>query len=176
MIEMRIQFSGEDLAKWRQLQAQFPAEMIRANGRAASIVRRKMRAALKKGGGTKDVPALAPLHPVTMELTGRALPGGKLAQPELVVMYRLGKAQIVGWPDGLTNYASAFQSAQSSEMSKSVRHYMHRRRVKGIPSWYARPARPVVEPLLASVAPQYTGWFQGAAVKLIEKSLAKQGF
>ena len=176
MIELTIKFDDKTARDFTQLSSQFPKEMARANGRAASTVKRRMRSAMEKGGGTGGIPTFAPLHPTTIWLSGNHAPGGKLTASSAIVSYKLGTAQVVGWLSALDKWASSLQTAEQHEMPTDERHYMHMRKVPDVPSFYARPARPVVDPLVASVAPLYPKWFEGAAVKLINKSLAKQGF
>ena len=178
MIGLSIEFDGRDKANFDQLSRQFPREMVRANGFAASIVKRKFRAEMKKGGG-KDIPSFVPPGYLTAAL-GNGVPlGGKLAGPGVIVSYKRGDAQIVGWVDGLADLGSIFQSEESRPTTGKERMMFHRRGLSGVsgqPSWYSRPARPVTGPLIKAVAPEYPRWFQGAAEKLIGKTLAKAGF
>jgi hypothetical protein len=176
MIELQVTFSEKSKQNLADLSRQFPREMVRANGRAASIVKRKFRAAMRRGGGTSDVPALAPHSAVTQLMHGSGPLGGKLAEPALIVSYRLGVAQVVGWAGSLNNWAAAFQDQEFRPTGERERAYMHKALGNQVPGYYVRPARPVVDPLIKAVAPQYPRWFEGAAKKLIEKSLAKQGF
>jgi hypothetical protein len=83
--------------------------MLQDNGRAASVVKRKLRAAMSKGGGTPDVPSFAALHQNTVALKARSQPGGILADGSVIVSDRLGKAQIIGWPDKLQGIAQALE-------------------------------------------------------------------
>jgi hypothetical protein len=177
MINLQVTVSERDRANINALAREFPREMLQANGRAASIVKRKVRAAMSRGGGTPDVPSFAALHPLTVALKARSQPGGILADGSVIVSYRLGKAQIIGWPDKLQGIAQAFQSAQSRETTKQERRMFHIRApgIEDIPA-YARPARPVIEPLSATVDRDYPKWIMGAATKIIGKKLAKRGF
>lgn len=177
MINMEITFSERDRASFNALARQFPREMLRANGQAASIVKRKMRAAMRRGGGTPDVPAFAPLHPLSVAFNGRSQPGGILAEPSVIVSYRLGTVQVVGWPDRVQGLALAFQSAKSRPTTKAERRRFHIRAPGFLDiKTYNRPARPVVDPLAESVNRDYPRWVMGAATKLIAKTLAKKGF
>jgi hypothetical protein len=177
MINLQIQIADRDRANLNALARQFPREMLQANGRAASIVKRKMRAAMSKGGGTPDVPAFAALDPLTVILKGRSKPGGVLAESGSIVSYRLGIAQVVGWPDGLKGIALAFQSSQTRPTTPQERQRFHIR-APGLeaPAMYDRPGRPVLEPLSATVNRDFPKWIMGAATKIIGKKLAKKGF
>jgi len=177
MINLQIQIADRDRANLNALARQFPREMLQANGRAASIVKRKMRAAMSKGGGTPDVPSFAALDPLTVIIKGRSQPGGVLAESGSIVSYRLGITQVVGWPDGLKGIALAFQSAQTRETTPQERQRFHIL-APGLdaPAMYARPERPVLEPLSATVNRDFPKWIMGAATKIIGKKLAKKGF
>jgi len=177
MINLQIQIADRDRANLNALARQFPREMLQANGRAASIVKRKMRAAMSKGGGTPDVPGFAALAPLTVALTQRSQPGGILADSSAIVSYRLGSAQIVGWPDKLQGLAQSFQSAETRPTTVGERRSFHvRAPAFGSVPTYARPARPVIEPLTLTINREYPRWIMGAATKIIGKKLAKRGF
>lgn len=177
MINIGITLNERDKANLNALARQFPREMLQANGRAASIVKRKLRSAMAKGGGTADVPSFAALDPITVALKGRSQPGGVLADSGVIVSYRLGITQIVGWPDKLQGIASAFQSAETRPNTPQERQRFHIRAPGlDIPTQYARPARPAIEPLSATVNRDYPKWIMGAATKIIGKKLAKRGF
>jgi hypothetical protein len=177
MINLSITLNERDRANLDALAKLFPREMVQANGRAASIVKRKLRAAMSKGGGTPDVPAFAALDPITVALKRRSQPGGMLGDSGVIVSYRLGIAQIVGWPDRLQGMASSFQSPETHPTDADERYFFH----KNVPQFgsvptYMRPARPVIEPLSATVNRDFPKWIMGAATKIIGKKLAKKGF
>jgi hypothetical protein len=177
MINLSITLSERDRANLNQLARQFPREMMQANGRAASVVKRRVRYAMSNGGGYAGVPTFAPLQPLTVALKGRSDIGGVLADPLKIVMYRLGFTQVVGWPNKMQGIASAFQSAEMRPTEKWERKYIHIRAPEfGSVPTYMRPARPVIEPLSAAVASEYPKWIMGAATKIIGKKLAKKGF
>jgi len=177
MINLSITLSERDRANLDALAKLFPREMVQANGRAASIVKRKMRAAMTKGGGTPDVPAFAALDPITVALKRRSQPGGMLGDSGVIVSYRLGIAQIVGWPDRLQDMASSFQSPQTFALGIESRQWLHTHAPgMDVPATYDRPPRPVVEPLSATVNRDFPKWIMGAATKIIGKKLAKKGF
>ena len=171
-IMLGLNFDGKALAAFTALAKAYPREMVRANGRAASIVKRKMRAELKRGGG-KDIPSFAPLSTLSREVFHRTRLGGILSEPHTIVSYKRGADQIVGWVDGLEATGAAFQKELFRPTEAHERRYIHRAgasHVSGHPATYYRPARPVIEPLMAACAPDYPKWFMGAAEKLIEKS------
>ena len=122
MINLSITLSERDRANLDALAKLFPREMVQANGRAASIVKRKLRAAMSKGGGTPDEPTFAALDPLTVALKGRSKPGGVLAESGHIVMYRLGFTLVVGWPDKMQSNAQDFQSAETRPTKEFERH------------------------------------------------------
>lgn len=180
MITLDIHADPKCAAQFKQLSAQFPNEMRRANGRAASIVRGKLRSVMKSGGGTNGVPGFVSLHALTVTLrNGRTDAGGKLADSRSIVMFRRGNAQVVGWPGSLAGFASAFQESQTREMVKDEICHLYRNSGwthDRIDRTFARPARPVVDPLMRGVSKDYPRWVMGAATKLINKTLTKRGF
>ena len=178
MIELQINANMGQLAEWNKLAAMFPREARRAQGRAANTVKRKMIAAMKKGGGTKDVPRLAPKHAITIALTGDRPIGGLLAEPNRIVAFRRGETQIVGWPNGLEKAGSRFQSGATRPMEDAERRYLYLRMAKKtgtrpakISPIYMRPERPVVMPLGESVAKDYPRWMLSSLTKQVAAAL-----
>jgi len=175
MIGLSLQFNGRELAAFGQLARQFPKEMRSANGRAANTVKRKMIAAMKAGGG-KDIPSFAPMSILSNDAFHRYAVGGRLSDPSGIVSFKRGNDQIIGWVDGLAPTAALFQKELGRDTEKHERYLIHRSGLSGIskqPSWYKRPARPVIAPLVHAVAPEYPKWVESAATKLIEKKLIK---
>lgn len=176
MIALELHLDSSQLAQFRRMAVMFPRQANYAMGRVAFNLRSKMRAAMRRGGGTADVPAFAPHHPLTNLLRKPHKLGGVLAESNRIVMFRRGSTQVIGWPDSLSQWGEWFQTAEDRPTTALERRIQHQRTPAGtpIPKAYSRPARPVVDPLVDRNKQHFGRWMLEELTKQIDKELAKQ--
>jgi len=172
-----IRVGGEGFEFLRELAKHFPAETRRASGWVASTLLKRMRRVMASGGGVHGAPKFEPWAFITAALRGRGPIGGVLARPSSFVMYKSRNSIVLGWPSGLDEYGSAFQTAEKREFSKDERKAIYRATgwdrtvIHAVRSFgYDRPARPVIEPVVEGARPEIPKWLTVAAIKAIANS------
>ena len=162
------------------LAARFPRECAAAVGLCVMTVRSKMRAVMRKGGGSSGVPAFAPRAPLSAALNPGGRQGGVLAKPHTIQAWKSGGVQHVGWVGTLSAYGEMFQESRTYPFSKSQLHFFHRRLGarydSAMTQCYSRPARPVIDPLADNVRRELPRWFASILAKKIDAKLKKGGF
>lgn len=175
MPEVIVRVDRETSAQLRTLAQMFPRQVYQGMGRAGAAMRGKLRRAMKNSGG-EGVPQLASLSMISRQLRDRTIPGGRLVYPEKIQMYKRGRSALtVGFISPVARYAEELQEPETRAYAKHERAYMHRRLGGAIPTQYSRPARPIITPFAVEQNQHFSKWVLGAAVKCIEKHLARKG-
>lgn len=181
-MELRVSAQPEVLARLRVLAQTFPKELARAQYRAASIVVRKIRSAMRRGGN-QDTGRLAPLSPLRLALRPATPMGGVLntEASSLVRVQRRGGVVYAGFISDLDGVFSRWQMGGRVTLSKPARAHMHRMLRYGgmprmeIPEEGEQPARPVIGPIARVAADEYPRWVEGAFYKQIHRTLGRAG-
>lgn len=182
MVGLTVEMDPRTPKTMNQLARQFPREMRRAQGRAASIVARKMRSAMRRMGN-KDTGKLEPLSELRLALHPDMPAGGKLATQatQLIKVQRRGGSIYVGFIPALDGVASRWQDGGSSPMTDRTRRALRimlahgARRDVQVPHVADQPQRHVIAPIAKVAAREYPRWVESAAAKLIDKTLTKAG-
>lgn len=178
-VALSIEMDPRTPAAFSQLSVQFPREMYRAHGQAASTVARKIRAAVRKLGNkdTGRLPGLSDLR----NLIHPGTPGGILGENanKLVAVQRRGGVLYAGYVSGIEGVFSRWQEGGDTPIPENARAWLHRRaaaagaRDMEVPETATQPARPVIAPIAEVTRTEFPAWVERAATKLIEKSLAR---
>lgn len=178
-MSLNVKLDPASEARLKSLCARFPQFVRRAAGRSASIARARLRRVMRTGGGTDGVPVFAAYDPTTVawHFGGKVKKsnrlGGTLSSSSSIVMFRRGEEQIIGWPDYLAPWASAFQNSERYTLTKSQRRLFHTCGRQDVPAEYNRAARPVIAPFVESVRREYRAWFLGNMEKLAAGEIGK---
>jgi hypothetical protein len=150
-------------------------------GRACKGLRDKLQKVITRSGGVEGVPKFKDFEQFTKELRakrGRTSPmGGILNERHVIVSYKIGDTQFIGWPKRLAKWAVNFQDAVGNNdlADNSWRHYWHELGIKDIPREYAHnPRRVLPEPFGAYVDKHLKEWAQGAFYKDLARQMAKR--
>ena len=183
MIQVALEFTGESKRHLARLERETPRTFRAAHAAAAKHARNRLRKALRMGGGMYGVPKFAAHHQMTTLLHPGRQMLGILADKNNIVMYRKGDGQVIGWVDGgngtgnLTAWASAVQGAARYEFEGWQKRALHRnyRALDGytIPSYYDRPARPVIGPFAARLQRLFPIMVLAEFDKAVESRLKK---
>lgn len=153
----------------------------RSYGRACKGLRDKLQKVVSNGGGVEGVPKFKDFDAFTNELRakrGRTKPmGGALAERRVIVAYKLGNKQIIGWPNRLAEWAVKFQDAVGNNdlRSSSWRHWVHKLGIKDIPREYIHnPRRVLPEPFGGYVRRHLKEWARSAFYKELARMMAKK--
>lgn len=154
---INIQVDPSDLRVLQNLSRRFPRETYKGLGRAASVIRGKLRGVMRGAGGKDGVPKFEPLNPFTIQKRRTAGSrsskiGGALARASAIQMFRKGNKELtVGFVSGLAPWASMLQEADNRDMSKAERLRFWRLGVYPSPNTYNRPAREIIEPFAGAM-------------------------
>ena len=112
-----LSLSFAELEKWAKRQEIDTARLVkRSFGRAAFGLKKKFYDVIKSGGGVFGVPKFKDFDAFTQELrrvTGKSSPmGGVLADKGNIVAFKRNGYQVIGWPDNLSDVATAFQDGR----------------------------------------------------------------
>lgn len=179
-VPLRIAFEGADLRRFTRLSRIFPGEMRRAQGRAGSIVVRKIRGAVSRLGNA-DTGRLPPLSPISSALRPTRAPGGVLADPALIRLQNRGGYIHAGAISRVEGVFSRWQDGGSRPLDALQRAWLHRSLAYAgapgldVPETATQPERQVIAPIAAVTAREWPRWVRSAAVKLIEKTLGRAG-
>ncbi len=150
-------------------------------GRACKGLRDKLQKVITRSGGVEGVPKFKDFEQFTKELRakrGRTSPmGGILNERHVIVAYKRGDVQYIGWPDRLAEWAVKFQDAVGTAdfADNWRRHEWHKLGIKDIPREYAHnPRRVLPEPFGAYVDKHLKEWAQGAFYKELARQMAKR--
>ena len=179
-----LSMSFKQLENWaKSCGADMDKVIQRARGRACAGLKQKFKQVIKNGGGVNGVPKWKDFEEFTKELRaarGWSAPlGGILAEPYLVVSYKMNGAQVIGWPDKLEEWAIKFQdggdaAAVAQFTDSEWRARMHRKGIKYIPRSYAHNPRQVLpEPFGSYVDKHLEEWAKGALYKGLAQMFAK---
>ncbi len=179
-----LSMSFKQLEDWaKSCGADMDKVIQRSRGRACAGLKKKFQQVIKNGGGVNGVPKWRDFEEFTQALRaarGSSAPlGGILAEPYVVVSYKLNGAQVIGWPDRLADWAVKFQDggdtlAEQQLQDDSWRAWMHRKGIKEIPRTYAHNPRPVLpEPFGTYVDEHLDDWAKGALYKGLAQMFAK---
>jgi hypothetical protein len=172
----------EVYGKLLTLARRFPNEVKRAQLRSASIVVRKIRAAVQRMG-TKDTGSLPPLSSLRQVLWPSEPAGGVLTRnaSALCRVQRRGPVLHAGYVEGVEGVFSRWQEGGSTPLEPFVRSQLHRMLAYGgqrnttVPDVAEQPARPVIAPIFRITSKEYPAWVLGAALKQIDKTLGRAG-
>lgn len=176
-----LDVSFKELERWaRRMKIDAPKLMRKSFGRACRALRAKMQKVVSNAGGVEGVPKFKDFDEFTQTLrakTGRTAPmGGVLAGKKVIVAYRRGDTQYIGWPDNLAKWSINFQDAVGGPAfsSNSQRHYWHRLGIKYIPREYAHnPRRVLPEPFGGYVRKNLDEWAQHNYYKELARQMQK---
>lgn len=163
MIAVSAEIDRNTMAAWRTLSRQFPTEARRAWNGATLRMKNTLAKTIGVRGGRSGVTAWARTNPITQQLTGRQLAGNKIADPRVIVRYKVGDSQFIGWPSRVEKYATAIQTEEHRPFSRNERlRFYARMRQRGMSSRniremlrtvYSRPSRDTVEPFMVHEFP-----------------------
>lgn len=177
MIQVALEFTGESRRHLARLERETPRTFRAAHASAATHAQNRLRKVMKDGGGKYGVPPFAPRHQMTSLLHPGRQAGGLLADRGMIVKFRRGDGQVIGWVDRVAQWASCYQGAARYEFEAWQRASLHRlnRALDGyhIPTWYDRPARPVIDPFAAQLANEFPGMVLEAFDKAVARRLKK---
>ena len=153
----------------------------RSYGRACKGLRNKLKKLITRSGGVEGVPKFQDFEAFTNTLRaakGRTKPmGGILNEPHVIVAYKRGNTQIIGWPDRLAEWAVKFQDAVGNNdlQDNSWRHWVHKLGIKDIPREYTHnPRRVLPEPFGSYTRRHLDEWARGAFYKELARQMAKK--
>ena len=153
----------------------------RAYGRAIKGLRNKLQKVITRAGGVEGVPKFKDFEAFTLELRRvqhKTTPmGGILAEPHVIVAYKRGDRQIIGWPDRLADWAVKFQDAVGNEpflTSRENRHRLHRLGINDIPRVYTHnPRRVLPEPFATYARANLDDWARHSFFKDLARKMSK---
>lgn len=180
-----LDVSFRELSHWAQRNGVDSTRLFnRSYGRAVRALRDKLRKVMTRAGGVEGVPKFRDFEQFTKELrTARndtAPMGGILAQRKMIISFKRGDAQIIGWPDDLATWAEKFQDGVGTDTwlnDNENRHWLHRLGIRDIPRTYtSNPRRVIPEPFLTYVRRHLDEWARGAFYKALARQMAQQKF
>lgn len=167
------------IPKLEELAYSIPRECERAQLRAASIMPRKIIAAMRTLNLQDAGGALPKLADISKSMRG-GKPGGKLTSDKsLCRVMNVNRKLVAGFVGGVSNIASLWQDGGSRPLSIYERRYMHivlaRRGIRNItvPTVADQPKRLVIEPLAAKFEREIPKWITGALTSIINKKIAR---
>lgn len=164
MVEMTVTLTPETLATLAKLEKDTPTVYRRAFGFAASLAARKIKAAVRKGGGVDGIPAFQPKDPLTVHIHKKGNWYGSIGKGRVIRAWRDGCVQRVGWVWGLADFVKDLQERKTKPFTKEQRHWMHQRGLADVPRMYSRPARLVIDPFSEFLnRGEFARWVAGAA-------------
>ena len=86
---IRVDLSSDSRARLHRLERDCPRTMRAAFGAAATRAQRRLRKAMRQGGGVYGVERMAPHSEISTYLRPGQKMGGKLAQPRVIVKYKI---------------------------------------------------------------------------------------
>ena len=151
-------------------------------GRACKGLRNKLQKVVSRAGGVEGVPKFKDFEDFTRRLreaTHNTRPmGGVLADPHVIVAYKRGNTQYIGWPDRLAEWAVKFQDGEGSDapfQSARTRLYWYRLGIKAVPHHYIHNPRPVLpEPFGSYVRKYLLDWAKHIFYKALARQMAKR--
>lgn len=180
-----LDVSFRELSHWAQRNGVDSTRLFnRSYGRAVRALRDKLRKVMTRAGGVEGVPKFRDFEQFTKELrTARndtAPMGGILAQRKMIISFKRGDAQIIGWPDDLATWAEKFQDGVGNSdwlNDNENRHWLHRLGIRDIPRTYVSNERRVIpEPFLTYVRRHLDEWARGAFYKALARQMAQAKF
>lgn len=179
-IALSVSYDPRALDGFAEVARLFPKEVDRAHGQAASIVARKIRSAVAKGG-TAETGGLAPHSPLRAMLWPAMPFGGVYASraKQLCRVQRRGAVLHAGYVSAVEGGFSRWQEGGTVELGTKARAAIHRRLAYGgnryaeVPETATQPARPVVPPIHAATVREFPRWVESAALKLVNRALEK---
>ena len=179
-VALSVSYDPRAMAGFAEVARLFPKEVDRAHGQAASIVARKIRAAVAKAGNA-ETGGLAPHSPLRAMLWPAMPYGGVYASraTQLCRVQRRGAALHAGYVSAVEGGFSRWQEGGTVSLGTKARAAIRRRLAYGgnrfaeVPETATQPARPVVPPIHAAAVRDFPRWVESAALKLVEKTLAR---
>lgn len=177
-----LDVSFKELSHWAQRNAIDAKSLYRKSyGRAVKGLRDKMRKIMSRAGGVEGVPKFKDFEEFTRQLrvarNDTAPMGGILAERKMIVAYKRGDTQYIGWPDRLATWAEKFQDGVGSNdwlNDTENRHWLHRLGIRDIPRTYVHNERRVIpEPFMTYVRRYLDEWARGAFYKQLARQMAK---
>lgn len=173
---IRVDLSSDSRALLRRLERDCPRTMRAAFGAAATRAQNRLRKAMRRGGGCYGVERMAPHSEISTYLRPGQKMGGVLAERHLIVKYKIdADTQYIGWPDGLTRWASRFQDSDTHPFTEAQRKWMHFRGIKDVPVNYSRPERDVIDSFAGNLAGEWPGMVLAMFDKYYRSRMAKHG-
>lgn len=181
-----VDFSSLD--RWARRSAVDEKKLWRRGyGRACKGLRDKLQKVITRAGGVEGVPKFKNFEDFTKTLRARenrtSEPmGGILAQRHVIVAYKRGDTQYIGWPDKLAKWAINFQDGVGGEWAeryftdKQYRAVMHRRAASDYvpPAYVHNPRRVLPEPFGSYVRKHLGEWVRGAYYKQLAQMMQKK--
>jgi len=181
MIGIALEFRGDEYRELSRLERSVPKTFRAAHGIAANRAANVLRNVMQRGGNEKyGVPAFAARQWLTLAIRGaKSRAGGVLAERRRIVRFRRGAGQVIGWPDRLAAWASCYQDAVRRPAPVGERrglYVRYGRRLGGakVPTWYEKPARPVIDPFTDYLKDAFPGYVRAAFEKKVT-ALLKRG-
>ena len=151
-------------------------------GRACKGLRAKMQKVVSRAGGVEGVPKFHDFEAFTNELrakrgTSSRPMGGILANKDVIVAYKIGKTQYIGWPDRLAEWAVKFQDAEGDPYFTSLHRKISfwRLGLHNLPNEYIHnPRRVIPEPFGAYVDKYLDEWAEGSFYKDLAQQMARR--
>lgn len=169
-----VELTRDSRRRLRNLERKCPRTMRAAFGAAATRAQRRLRKAMRQGGGVYGVERMAPHHEISTTLRPGQRMGGVLAEKERIVKYKIdADTQYIGWPDALAKWASRFQESATSTFTPGTRRWMHTRGVRVVPQVYQRPERDVVQSFADHLAGEWPGMVLAMFDKYYKSRMAK---
>lgn len=180
-----LSLSFAELEKWAKRQEIDTARLMkRSFGRAAFGLKKKFYDVIKSGGGVCGVPKFKDFDAFTQELrrvTGKSSPmGGVLADKGNIVAFKRNGYQVIGWPDYLSDVATAFQDGRGGSDAErwftdpQYRRLFHKDGVRVVPRAYTHnPRRVIPEPFGSYVQQHLEEWARGAFYKELARQMTK---
>lgn len=180
-----VEYDPRELKPFTAVARRFPRELYRAQGRAASIVARKFRSAVARGGN-RDTGRLAPLSPLRLALRPSQPMGGVLGSEarSLVRVQRRSGAVYAGYISRVEGVFSRWQSGGRMAIGDRARSALYRKlHYLGVAAdaieigeMAVQPARPVTEPIAAVARREFPRWVLGNLNKMIDRTLTRKGY
>jgi len=183
MISVAAEIDRNTVAKWRAMAKRYPKEARRAWNGVTLRAKNSLAKTVGVRGGRHGVPTWAETSVITRSLVGRTQAGGKIADPRVIVRYKNGDSQFIGWPDGVEKYAMAIQTDESRPFSDEEKiRFTNRMRQRGMSrplirdmlrTVYSRPARNTIDPFLNYEFPKMGPDLIKRTERAIAKAIAK---
>ena len=177
MIQIQLEFTGESRRHLARLERETPRTFRAAHAAAATRAQNRLRKVMRQAGGVYGVPTFAPRHQMTLLLRPGRQAGGLLADKGMIVKFRRGDGQVIGWVDRVAQWASCYQGAARYEFEPWQKRSLHadNRSLDGyhIPAYYDRPARKVIDPFAANLQSEFPAMVLEQFERAVARRMAK---